>query len=367
MSARRSWQILRKDLRLGPRSPVLLWALVVPVVITLLVRGVFGGLFADEPRLGIVDEGTSALVDAAQARAGLDVRVLDEREALRAEVEDGGLDAGVVLPAGFDAAVRAGEQPPVTLWLAGDSLPADRAVLLATVLDLARGLADTEAPVTVDVVELGEPTLPLDLRLLPLIVMYAVAIPGGMVPAMSLVEEKEHGTLHALLASPASVGEVLLAKGLLGVVLALLAGIVTLALNDAFGAQPVAVLLGVVIGAVMMAMIGLMLGAWARDTNTLFAAWKGGGVLLFLPAVFFIWPGLPTWPAYFMPTYYFLRPVYAVSVEGATFGAVWWQLAVAAAVCLVLVPAVAGVGRWLERRLAAGRAEAIAEPVPADA
>ena len=44
------WRVLRKDLALGPRSPIVLWALVLPIVLTLLIRGVFGGLFETEPQ-----------------------------------------------------------------------------------------------------------------------------------------------------------------------------------------------------------------------------------------------------------------------------------------------------------------------------
>lgn len=365
MTPTRTAQILRKDLAIGPRSPILVWALVIPVVITLLVRGVFGDLFASEPMLALVDEGSSALTLALTEVEGLDLTVLDDAATLRAEVADGRVDAGLVLPAGFDAALRAGERPELALLLAGESRPADRAVLLATVLDLVRDVGGTTPPVDVDVVELGEALLPIDLRLLPLLVLYAVAIPGGMVPASSLVEEKERGTLAAILTTPTGIGEVLLAKGLLGVLLGVVAGVVTLALNGAFGAAPGTLLLSVLLGAVMMALVGLLLGSWASDTNTLFAAWKGAGIVLFLPAVFFIWPGLPMWPARLMPAYYFLHPAFAVSVEGAAFRDVAGELAIGAAICLALLPAVVAVGRWLERRLVTGRVDAATRSEPA--
>jgi ABC-2 type transport system permease protein len=355
-------EILRKDLHLGPRSPILLWALVIPLLMTLLVRGVFGGLFDDDPRVGVVDLGGSALVGALADAAGIDVQPVEDAEALRAEVTAGGLDAGLMLPAGFDAAVRAGEQPPLLLWVSGRSLQSDRALVTVTVLDLVRGLSGAVAPVEVDVVELGEAGLPLQLRLLPLLVLYAVAIPGGMIPAASLVQEKEQGTLPAVMASPASMADVLLAKGALGAVLAVLAGVVTLALNDAFGGQAVALLLAIALGGVMMALVGLLLGSWAPDTNTLFAAWKGGGIVLFLPAVFFIWPNLPTWPAQLIPTYYFLQPAFAVSVEGAGLADVRGTLLIGAAICVALLPLVRAAGHRMERRLVGGHGRA--EPVP---
>lgn len=364
MSVRRAWQILRKDLRMGPRSPIFLWALVIPIALTLLVRGVLGGLFDDAPSLGVVDEGTSTVSTALEDIEGLDVRRLEDRADLLAEVADGRLDGGLVLPTGFDRAVRAGERPPLLLWVAGESLPADRAVLTVAVLDLVRGLAGHEAVVDVEIVEIGEAGLPLDLRLLPLLVLFAVAVPGAMVPAASLVEEKERGTLHAVLASPVTAVEVLLAKGTLGVLLGILAGTVTLALNDAFGASPTAVLAAVLLGAVMMAQIGLLLGSWARDTNMLFTAWKAGALLLFLPAFFFVWPDLPTWPAQLVPTYYFLAPAYAVGVDGASLGEVAGDLLVGAVICALLVPVVALAAGRMERRLATGPAPRKPTPAP---
>ena len=364
MNLARSWQVLRKDLRLGPRSPIVLWALVIPVLITLLVRGVFGGLFAGEPRLGVVDLDGSAVAVELADRDGIELQPLPDEASLRAEVSAGRLDVGLLLPQGFDAAVRAGQSPLLQLWYAGQSVPADRAVLTAMIIDAVRSLTGVEAPVDVEVVVLGEAVLPIDLRLLPLIVLYAVAIPGGMVPAASLVEEKERGTLQGVLVTPATLGEVMLAKAALGVLLGVLAGTVTLAINDAFGAAPLAIVLSVLVGAVMMSLIGLLLGAEAPDTNTLFAAWKGVGVLLFLPAIFFIWPGLPMWPARWMPAYYFLRPAFATSVEGAALGDVALDLAIGAAICLALVPAVLVVTRRLERRVVAGRPEAAGRDEP---
>jgi ABC-2 type transport system permease protein len=352
----RSWQVLRKDLRLGPRSPLVLWALVLPIALTLLVRGVFGDLFADEPRLGLVDQGSSAVTAAALDLDGVEVRLLDDPAALEAEVRDGRLDAGLVLPAGFDEAVVGGDRPALPLWLSGESLPSDRALLTVSLLGVVRDVSGAEATVAVEVVEVGEAGLPIDLRLLPLLVLYAVAIPGGMVPAASLVEEKEHGTLHAVLTTPTSIGEVLAAKGALGVLLGVVAGLMTLAMNDAFGPAPLAVLLAVVLGAVMMAELGLILGAWARDTNTLFAAWKAAGLVVFLPAIFFLWPDLPAWPAYLMPAYYFLQPAYAVGVEGAGLADVAAELAIGLGICVLMVPVVIAAGRRLQVRLVAGPA-----------
>lgn len=357
--------MLHKDLRLGPRSPLVLWALVLPVIMTLLIRGVFGSLFDPDPRLGIVDEGNSAVIAAASELEGIEVSVLDDREALLSRVESNDLDAGLVLQPGFDELVRTGQRPELQLYIGGESLASNRIVIAVTALDLVRGVAGESPPVDVDVVSLGEEApLEISARLIPLVVIYAVALGGAMVPAASLVDEKEKRTVDALLATPVAVNELMIAKGLFGVILATATGVMTLALNGGFGDVPVATVLAVVVAALMMAEIGLMLGAWAEDTNTLFTAFKGGGLLLFYPVVFYIWPDLPQWIGRIGPTYYFLQPIFDLAVNDAAFGEVLPELAIALGICVALAAGVVTMGGRMERRLGTGKVEkARREPV----
>ena len=196
---------MRKDLALGPRSPIVLWAFVLPVVLTLLIRGVFGGLFETEPRLGVVDQGDSQVTAAALEMEGMKVTIYDDVDAMLADVEGNNLDAGLVLQDGFDVAVRSGDAPELQLYIGGESLASDRIVIQVTALDLIRGVSGTAPPVDVEVVTIGEAGLDLSLRMLPLVVMYAVAIAGAFVPAMSLVGEKESGTVSAVLVTPTTV------------------------------------------------------------------------------------------------------------------------------------------------------------------
>jgi ABC-2 type transport system permease protein len=349
-------RILRKDLRLGPRSPFILYAFVLPVLMTLLIRSVFGGLFDAKPRLAIVDLGASQVTADAMELDGIEVSLLSDADALRRQVETHDFDAGLVLPAGFDQAVQAGARPDLALYISGESLASDRVVLAVTTIDLIREVAGEPSPVQIEVISFGEESLELSLRLLPLIMIYAVALAGAMVPALSLVEEKEQNTIDALLVSPVSIHELMAAKVLLGVILAFSTGVMTLAINDAFSGELVAIVLALLVAAAMMAEVGVILGAWAADTNTMFAAFKGGGILLFYPVVFFIWPDLPSWIAQLGPTYYFLQPIFDLAVGGAGFGDAAGDLAIGAAICLALVPVVLYMGGWLERSRGGGAA-----------
>ena len=349
MNGVRVWNVLRKDLRLGPRSPLFLYAFVVPVVLTVLIRGVFGNLFEPTPRLGIVDEGQSSIVQAVRDIEGIEVAFPESADRLKSLVEANDLDAGLVLQPGFDAALRAGDRPHLQFFVGGESLAANRIILGVTAVDLIRGVAGAPAPIEVAVTTVGEgDAVPIANRLLPLVMLYAIWIGGGMVPAASLVEEKERRTLQALLVTPVQVADVLVGKGVLGIVLALAAGVVTLAINNAFGSQPAALLLTLALAALMSAAIGLLFGSWARDTNMLFTASKASGILLFAPVIFFIWPNLPQWIAKLFPTYYFLSPLFEIAIKGASLADVWPELAIGLALCAALFVAVFAMGRRLE-------------------
>ena len=346
--------MLAKDLRLGPRSPIFLWVLALPLVFTFLVSAVFGGLFAPPARLAIVDEGSSAITTALRDVEGIEVSVLDDRGAMAAAVEAHDYDAGLYLPAGTDEALASGQRGELELLVSGRSLASTRLVVGVTTLDEVRAVAGAEPPVEVVVTTVGDQNwVPVEDRMLPFIVIYAVVIAGLFLPASSMVSEREQRTLDALLVTPVKMSEVLVGKGALGVVLAVLMGWVTLALNNALGAQPLAMTLFLLLGGVMMAEVGLVVGSWAKDSNTLFTTVKGGALLVVAPVLFTLFPSLPQWVAQLFPTYYFLQPIYDMAVTGTTFSDHLLELAVGLAICLVLLPAVSGMGQRLERHLAA--------------
>lgn len=353
MSIARAAQVLAKDLRLGPRSPIFLWAIALPIMFTVLISAVFGDLFAPPPRLAVVDEGSSAVTSALVDSDGLEVTVLDDESTMRAAVEAHDYDAGLLLPADVDDALASGQAVTLQFFVSGESLASTRLILGVTALEEIRGVAGQSPPAEVVVTTVGdEQWVPVEDRLLPMIVMYAVVIAALFLPASSLVDERERRTLDAVLITPVGISEVLLAKATLGVLLGTLMGAVTLAINGAFVGQAAALVGLLVLGSVMMAELGLILGCWAKDSNTLFTAIKGGGIILIAPVLFILFPGLPQWIAQVLPTYYVLQPIYEIAVTGTTIGDHGADIAVALAICAALLPGVAVMARRLERALA---------------
>jgi ABC-2 type transport system permease protein len=179
--------VLRKDLRLGPRSPIFLFAVILPVVMTFVVQVAFSSLFDPQPRLGIVDAGGSELTSQARELEGIEVTLVDDAVELRRQVEADDLDAGLVLAPGFDEALRAGRQPELPFYIGGESLASTRVVLSVTTLDLVRAVEGRSSPVEVVLEDFGAETVPIASRLVPVIVMYALVMAGIFLTAFAVV------------------------------------------------------------------------------------------------------------------------------------------------------------------------------------
>jgi ABC-2 type transport system permease protein len=352
MSLARALKVLGKDLRLGPRSPIFLWVLALPLLITLVIQVAFGSLFDPEPRLGIVDRGSSAITAAVGEMEGIELTLLDDAARLTEMVEAGDLDAGLVLPAGFDEQVRSGSRPPLEFYVGGESLASDRIILAVTTIDLVRRIEGSAPPVTVELTTLGQEGLPLSVRLVPLLAMYALLVAAVFLPAFSLADEREKGTINALVVSPVRLSEVVAAKGALGFVLAVPMAVFTLWLNDALGARWLPLLTVLVIGGLLLVEVGMIYGTASKDVTGVFTLIKGTAILLLAPTIFYLFPDWPQWIAKLFPTYWIINPVYEVTVNGAGLGEVWGELAIGLGVIALLVVPLGLLTRRLGRKLA---------------
>ena len=216
MSIRRALKILGKDLKISPSSPTVLTAIILPIVMTLLIQGVFGSLFNPKPRLGIVDQGNSQITKEAQELEGILVTLLDDADELKKKAEANNFDAGLVLQKGFDEQVRSGERPKLGFFIGGESPASNRIILSVTAIDLIREVEGSTPPVEVRVITLGEVALPLTKRLIPMIIYYALIYAGAVAPATSVVDEKENHTIDAVLVTPVRMSEFLFAKAAFG-------------------------------------------------------------------------------------------------------------------------------------------------------
>jgi ABC-2 type transport system permease protein len=354
MSLRRVSVLFGKELLLGPRSFVFILALVVPVALTLLLSLIFGTFFSGQSRLGVADRGNSQLVALAQANPALRVSTFASAEALEDAVARGAVDLGLVLPAGFDSEVAAGRLARLSVLVWGESHLRHRIILGTAVVQGLRQIAGQAPPVEIVEEVLGTRTnISWEQRLLPLLVLMTIMMGGTLVPATSLVTEKTKRTLAALATSPATLLEVFTAKGLLGALLSVFAGLLILFLNRAFGGQPWLLVGVLALGALFSASLGVLLGTLAKDVNTLFATIKALGLFLYAPGFVYVFPGIPQWIGRLFPTYYILHPVLEISQSGAGLAEVGADVGILLGLIAVAWAVLAAMARRMQETEAA--------------
>lgn len=353
MNTRTVFSIVRKDLSTGPRAMLLVWVIIFPLALTLVIRLIFGGLANPQPKLGIVDQGSSAITSQAEAIEIIDVKLFDTIEELKLSVESNNIDAGLILQPGFDNAVKSGESPQLQFFISGESLSSDRIILSVTAVDLIRGVAGQPAPITVETVIIGDgPAVPLIDRIVPMLVLLAVALSAVFLPAASIVQERENRTLTAVLITPAVVGEFVLAKGIVAFFLSFISGVFTAVLNLGFGDQFFSNLLIIFVAAFMCVPVGIGLGSAVKNMSSMFAIWKSGAIILFAPAILMLFPSVPRWVAMLFPTYYFLGPLYELNIEAVALNTVILELAIGLVIGAVLALLARGIAAKMESKVA---------------
>ena len=314
MSLRRVGILLAKEFLYGSRSYMLIFSVVAPVVVSVVISLAFGTWLSEAPKLGILDAGNSRMVVLLSELDSVESQQFDSLEKMKKSVEDGSTDMGIILPSDFDEAIIDSRPVDIQAYVWGESLAKSRTVIEATISETIREIAGETALVDIQSTTLGESdTLSWSARLLPVIVLMSIFLGGLMLPATSLATEKEKRTLPALAVTPTSLGDVFLAKGLLGFILSIFMGILILVLNQAFGHEPLLLTLILAFGAIMAAELGMILGAFIKDFATLFSIWKTAGIILFAPVFVFLFPQIPEWVGKIFPTYYILQPIVEVS------------------------------------------------------
>ncbi len=136
-----------------------------------------------------------------------------------------------------------------------------------------------------------------------------------------------------------------MAKGSLAVLISVFMGFVTLVLNRAWGREPLLLFIALLLGAIMAAGVGLLLGVLVKDINTLFATIKSIGIVLYAPALVYMFPEIPQWIARIFPTFYIIQPVIEIVQKGASWRDILPEFLILVILIAVLYVLVALVGR----------------------
>jgi ABC-2 type transport system permease protein len=244
---------LRRMLR--DRSNIF-FVFVFPMLLILVLGVSFGGGF--EPRIGVVAVRPGSLgadlVGTLRAMPDVEVERYGSADDLQTSVERGQLEAGVVVPEGYDEAIRAGgdvevryvaRQSELGLQLSqtirsavaeeGQRLRAARLFVSEGVGSLDEGLARADvaaralAPVGVVTTTVGEEVFPttlgrFDLGASSMLLLFIFLT--SMTSAVALIETRRLGLSRRMLSTPTSVGTIVVGEGLGRFSIALVQGLI---------------------------------------------------------------------------------------------------------------------------------------------
>jgi ABC-2 type transport system permease protein len=281
----------------------LFFIVLLPVVIILIIGLTFGDAASNRLPVGVVDEGAgplgSELRTELAASPALDARAFPDADALRKAVRRGVVAAGVVLPAGYDQALRAGGQAVVT-FVVDQTRPAPAPVRSAvaavvarqaaevkaagfaaetggvpfdTALARARALAGDQAAVRVEATTVGgrEDALPTGFNYTAPANLVLFVFITSLAGAAGLIEARRLGVTRRLVATPTGTGTILFGEALSRFAVAILQGLIIFGVGWlVFGVDwgdPPAALLLVTVFALVGTGVGMLLGAVLRNAE----------------------------------------------------------------------------------------------------
>lgn len=306
MHPRLIWTIFRKDARDAIRDSRVLAAVLIPIGLGLFYGYTFDDDDFEPPPVEVayVAGGQTQLIDILQdmtaSRVDLELTQLDSAAEARQQVIDEDADVGLVIPAGFDEAVAAGESPPLDVFLPPEA-PSGANYVAAAVQQALEQMAGRAPPATVQVgvvapedaddsISIFEEVGPREYFVLSTIIIL-VAMNSILVVSVILAEEAEKKTLDAL-TMIASYADVVAVKALVGLFYIAISVLVLLGLTGLVPDDPLLFAVAIMLFGIAMTGIGLLLGGLINNANQL-NTWAGVFLIPVIAPAFMVGFPLP--------------------------------------------------------------------------
>lgn len=212
--------LLMKELRQILRDKQILAMLIVTPTLQMTVYGFALNPDVQDLALGVVDFSQTPksreLVASLQNNDAFDIKPSGgSAKQLYQRVDDGTLDAGVIIPPQFSRDIAAQRQSNVQVVLS--AVDANTSGIAAAYINqivqaYESGLHEVVRRVAPQITFLYNPGLNPTWFFVPAVIAMSLTVAGTLVATSSLLREKEQGTVDQLLMSPASSSQILVAK-----------------------------------------------------------------------------------------------------------------------------------------------------------
>jgi len=271
---------------------------------------------------------------------GVDIKMFPDELTLKQAVLDNNYQVAVALPADIMDQWAAGQKPLITIYHSSAAPPEVTDAVVTLVKELS--YAQTGQSLNFETSEqiLGTDMLGIQIalrdRMRPLLAIF-ILLTEILTLASLIAVEIEQCTARAILTTPMRISDLFIAKGILGVGLALVQAVLFMALVGGFSHQPFVVLATLFIGSVMVVGTGFLLASITRDVMAV----TGWGMLILIifaiPGFGATLPGLLSSWAKIIPSYYLTDTVNRAVNYNAGWHDVWLNLVILSAFTILVV------------------------------
>ncbi|MBK8905478.1 MAG: ABC transporter permease [Anaerolineaceae bacterium] len=281
--------------------------------------------------------------------AGVVLKNMETKAALETAVTDNKYAVGVVLPPDLLPTLAAGEAGQIELYFSPEFPEELKEAYIVFFEEIGYNLGGQRLNIetheeVLGVDRVGE-QIPQRDKMLPLLAVLILAVETlGLASLIS--SEIEAGTLRALLITPVRMEGLFVAKGVVGVGLAFLQALILMAVTGGLSHQALLIIVALLLGSMLVTGIGFVLASVSTDIMSVMAWGVPTILLLSLPAMGLLLPGLTTDWVKVLPTYYLIDTVYQAAVLNAGWAETGSNLLILLAFALVFM----GLGIVVLRR-----------------
>ena len=272
------------------------------------------------------------------ATKGLEFIAVESDEVLSEGVVAGNYTAGISLSADFMQALVSNETPEINLYIASDVPQEIKDSVIAVLTEFAYRFAGQPLAVNINEQLIGDDMVGMQVpprdRMRPMLAIFLILFETfGL--ANLIAEELEKGTVRALLVTPMSVSEMFIGKGLFGIGLAFIQGVIFMAIVGGLNHQPLIIIVALLLGSIMTTGIGFLIGSVARDFMSVLAWGMIFFIILVIPAFGIMFPGAVTGWIKFIPSFYLVDMVHRVASFGAQWAEIWTNILIIVAFSII--------------------------------
>lgn len=346
--------ITRKDIADALTNRGFLVAFLMPPLLSALFAIIFVDEYTNDTlKISVHDPEGSALIEVLRGMEG--ITLIDAASADQVESAVGAeAEAGIIVPTGFDAAIEAGDQPELTVFVDQEEGLGTERGINSLLQEALRQVAGITPPADIAINRVGEPPSQfasgnLSLQhffMMTLVILAMLTLGVNTVPSM-MIEEKERHTLDAILVSPAAPVDVVIGKAVVGMLFMAIDVGILLVMNNGLAGQWPLTLLIITLASVMMVLIGLLIGT-AFNRQVTANMWGTVLVMVMIIPTWFVsgGPEIVRTLAHALPTYYIVDGIQQTLAGVATFATLGLDLAVLFGVSVVLF----GLVVWAQAR-----------------